>query len=143
MTAPGHARLRPPACRDHVLYSRHGGDRYADRCQHCGGLGLRYSRVMSGESPDDCDQCGGIGWTGIDPTLPTCAPPGSFERTIVYQARCLMGHAEHGLSWPEDAGNEAWTDAEHEWQPLAIQGKRSFELEMLRGEVDEDDDWDF
>ena len=140
MTAIGEARLRPPKCRDQVLYSRHGGDRYADRCQHCGGLGLRYANDYAGQRSDDCQPCGGVGWTGIDPTLPTCAPPGSFERLIVYQARLHEGFAEHGLSWPQDAGSEAWTDTEHEWQPLVIQGKRSFELEMLQGELDEDED---
>lgn len=137
MTAVGASQLRAPEARERILYSRVGGPQWADLCEHCRGLGFSYvlgrrnaygtRKPMQVRDRVPCAPCLGVGWLGIDPTLPTCAPPGSFERTVVYQARDTLGHSEQGVCHPDDADLTAWNDPNHIWQPLPVQGRKAFE----------------
>jgi hypothetical protein len=152
MTAVGAAQLRAPIARERILYSRVGGPQWAEICHECRGLGFNYvlprRRSTKGgtwvktQERRHCEACRHVGWHGIDPTLPTCAPPGSFERTVVYQARDTLGHSELGLCHPEDAGPTAWNDPDHDWQPLPVQGRKAFEATQAELPATSRANWD-
>lgn len=91
-----------------------------------------------------CPPCGGLGWEGIDPLLPTIAPPSTAEKQVVVQVRYAAGFPMWlaGDATPEQYNPEMQRELNYAWTALrgSFQGYKTPSIDPLMGDLDEDDD---
>lgn len=102
-----------PVPYDRIAYAKRGSmTLYAHKCPACNSMGYTRQKLHSFESAVNCEDCDGAGWLNINPHLPTTAPPGTVEKSVVLQVRYA-----HGLD-PWNPDDETSRADENDWHPL-------------------------
>jgi len=102
-----------PITLDTIAYAKRGNlTLYAHKCKACNSMGYVRQKLHSFESAIACSDCDGAGWTNINAAMPTIAPPGTVEKSVVLQVRYARGLDPWN---PDDETSRA---DENNWHPL-------------------------
>lgn len=101
-----------PVPYDRIAYAKRGNmTLFAHKCPACNSMGYSRQKIHSFESAVHCETCNGDEWTNINAAMPTIAPPGSVEKSVVLQVRYSRGlepwHPEDEKSMAAD-GDWHW-----------------------------------